>query len=95
MKSSQRELFVDLAKSMKLRYFILAYQAEEKVLRQRVMARAQLGTDASDATVEILNHQIQNYQPLTNAELAYTIEIDTSLDIDLDRIIRIISAGGD
>lgn len=95
LMSSQRELFVDLAKSMKLRYFILAYQAEEKVLRQRVMARAQLGTDASDATVEILNHQIQNYQPLTNVELAYTIEIDTTMDIDLDRIIRIISAGGD
>jgi len=78
---------------MRIRYFILAYQAEEAILKQRVEQRAQRGDDASDATVEILQHQLESYETLTEEEKSFTINIDTSHDIDIDAIIKQIHSG--
>ena len=93
LKLQQRQLFIALAKSMRIRYFILAYQAEEAILNQRVEQRAQRGDDASDATVEILQHQLESHETLSEEEKSFTIDIDTSHDIDIDAIIKQIHFG--
>jgi len=92
LKLQQRKLFIDLARSMKAKYFILAYQAKVEVLKQRIEDRAQQGVDVSDATIEILNSQIQSHEPLTKEELSITINIDTTEDVDLNDIIKKIYA---
>lgn len=88
LKLQQRKLFIDLARSMDIRYFILAYQAEKTLLKQRVEARAQRGDDVSDATVEILEYQLKNHEPLSKEEQSFTIEIDSGKAVDIDAIIQ-------
>ena len=93
LKLQQRKLFIDLAHSMDIRYFVLAYQAENEILKQRVAERAQRGDDVSDATVEILEYQLKNHDPLSKEEQSFTIEIDTSKTVDIDTIIQQIHFG--
>jgi hypothetical protein len=84
----QRRLFIELAKSLYVPYFILDYQASAEVLRQRIFQRTEEGKDVSDATLGILEHQIENYVPLAKEEKPFTIEIDTEQKLDIDRIIK-------
>jgi hypothetical protein len=84
----QRRLFIELAKSLYVPYFILDYQASAEVLRQRIIQRTEEGKDVSDATLGILEHQIENYVPLAKEEKPFTIEIDTEQKLDIDRIIK-------
>ena len=92
LKAKHRQQFVELARSMQIRYLILAYEAEEAILKQRVEQRARRGDDVSDATIEILQQQLENCEPLSAAEQAYTIVIDTSDDVDIDAIAEQIHA---
>ena len=91
LKLQQRKYFIDLAKSMHIRYYVLAYQAEEAILKQRIEARAQRGDDASDATVEILIKQLETHEPLSTEEQPFAIKIDTSRNMDIGAIIRQIT----
>ena len=88
LKLQQRRLFSELAISMNIPYFILAYQAEEAILKQRIKQRVQRDDDASDATVEILQHQLENHEPISEEEKLFTVEIDTSDDVDINAIIK-------
>jgi predicted kinase len=47
-----------------------ACRAPEPVLRQRLLARTAAGTDPSDATVEVMEHQRTWIEPLTSDEQA-------------------------
>lgn len=93
LKVEQRNPFIELASLMRVPYYILNYTAPEEVLRQRVMRRSQRGDDASDATLDILQHQIENYEPLTEDERLFTIDIDTSKEMDIDGIVDLIHVG--
>lgn len=87
LKFQQRQPFIELAKLIRVPYFILNYKTSEKTLRERVEQRTQQGDDASDATPEILQHQIENYEPLSDDERPFTIEIDTEQNIDIEGIV--------
>jgi aminoglycoside phosphotransferase family enzyme/predicted kinase len=88
LKSWQRQLFIELAAGMKISCFILDYQASLDTLRQRVRQRAQEGTDASDATLQILEHQLQSQQPLDPNEQAITVTIDTEQVLNFDKLLE-------
>lgn len=88
LKLQQRRLFSELATSMNIPYCILAYQAEEAILKQRIKQRVQRDDDASDATVEILQHQLENHEPISENEKLFTIEIDANADVDINAIIK-------
>lgn len=87
LKQWQRQLFIELARSVRVKHFIVAYHADESVLRQRVVERAQRNDDVSDATTEVLQNQMQSYEALTDEERLITIEIDTGQPLDFDAII--------
>ena len=70
----------------------MAYHADEAILKQRVVERAQRKDDVSDATLDVLLKQLQSYEPLTDEEQSMTIEIDTTLPVDIDAIIRKVAA---
>jgi predicted kinase len=88
LKQWQRQLFIGLARSVQVAHFIVAYHADEAILKQRVVDRAQRKDDVSDATLEVLHNQLQSYEPLTNEEQSVTIEIDTSQPVDIDVVIK-------
>ncbi len=87
LRLQQRQQFIELARLMRIPYFILDYKASVETLRERVKQRAQQGEDVSDATLEILQHQIAGYEPLSHDEKPFTIEIDTDKGIDVDGIV--------
>lgn len=66
----QRDLFRDLAKKFKAEFKILDLQAAPAILRERVSRRAVQGQDASEADLNVLQHQLENATPLANDELA-------------------------
>lgn len=63
-----RKRFCDLAKTQHVPFRILDFQNHVSVLEQRIRDRKILGTDASDADVEVLHRQLQNHDPLTESE---------------------------
>lgn len=72
-----RQAFRDLAEALECGFRILDVQARPEVLRARVKARAEAGGDASDATLAVLEHQLANYQPLSEEEQALADSVRT------------------
>ncbi len=89
LKSAQRELFRQLANGCGVRFVIIAVQASEQTLRQRVGERQ---NDASEATLEILQRQLQSAQALSAQEQQETITVDTGNTTPVHNIAMIKTA---
>lgn len=64
----QREPMFELAEQLGVPIRIVDCRADADVLRKRVQARADRGSDPSEATVEVLEHQLAAHEPLTAIE---------------------------
>ncbi len=78
LKQEQRQIFFNLAKQVACPFIILHFYAEEALLKRWIIERAEAGKDASEATVEVLEHQLKTEEPITKNEANYIISIDTS-----------------
>jgi aminoglycoside phosphotransferase family enzyme/predicted kinase len=65
LKRVQRRPFATLARSMNVPLVVVDVQARREVLRSRIGARVD---DASEATVEVLEHQLTEAEPITVEE---------------------------
>jgi uncharacterized protein len=68
LKRSQRELFRALASELGVPFVIVDFAASEATLRERIARRAAAGTDASDADLAVLEHQLRIQDPLAPGE---------------------------
>ena len=68
-----------------MRFVILEVIAPEEVLKRRIIARK---NDVSDADIEVLEYQLQNWQALSADELDHAVQIDTEGVIDLSSILE-------
>lgn len=75
----QRDLFRELARTQGVPFHILDFEVPESTLRQRVGMRRRAGRDASEAGLEVLQHQIDQAQPLTANERAHAVPIHAHL----------------
>jgi hypothetical protein len=66
----QRDLLRDVAVNLNVPFTIADCSAPEPVLRERVMRRIERGRDASEATIDVLEHQLAHADPLSSEELA-------------------------
>jgi predicted kinase len=64
LKREQRDLFRNLADKERVPFTILAFQADRAELEQRIAARLKKDDDASDATLQVLESQLQSVEPL-------------------------------
>lgn len=92
LQQDRRALFAQLATELNLPFRILDFQAPEDTLKTRVLQRQQLGNDPSEATQEVLQHQLKTAQPLTEAESTHTIVIDTCADDALNQLISALNS---
>ena len=84
LRQSDRQAFASLASELGVPFFIAACHAPVAVMQERVSKRQQIGQDASDAVVAILQQQLATLEPLTSHELGSAVELDTnSSDLDL------------
>jgi aminoglycoside phosphotransferase family enzyme/predicted kinase len=77
LKQAQREPFTVLADQLGVPYVILEFTAPQNMLRQRIVERARAQHDASEADLEVLEHQLHSVEPLTDKERTRTLTIDT------------------
>jgi predicted kinase len=69
---------MQLARARGARLRIVHCQAPMAVLRQRLQDRAAAGTDASEATVALLDRQPGYWEPFSDAERAAVIAVETA-----------------
>ncbi len=78
LKAWQRKTFRMLAQELAVPFLIIACRAPEDVLRQRVVARARVGNDPSEADPAVLEQQSRALEPLAGAELERCLAVDSS-----------------
>jgi aminoglycoside phosphotransferase family enzyme/predicted kinase len=66
----QRDLLKDVAADLDVPFAIVDCSAPEAVLRDRVLRRHERRRDASEATIDVLDHQLAHEDPLSSEELA-------------------------
>ena len=74
LRRSERAGFQSLAATMGVPYSILAPVAPPDVLRARIAARQALGRDASEATVDVLEYQLRQIEPLDAEERTHLLD---------------------
>ncbi len=85
----QRALFTDDAAISHYHCVILDLKVSESRLRRRIERRKH---DVSDANSRILQNQLQNWQPLTEAEKRFTVTLDLDEGLDLPTIVSQIKS---
>ena len=86
LQRDERRRFQALAAELRLPFSILDCQAGPATLRQRVVARAALGMDASEAGIDVLERQLATRQPLEADEWAFTIEVSTQTPVSIESL---------
>jgi aminoglycoside phosphotransferase family enzyme/predicted kinase len=76
LRRGERERFAALAHEAGASFLIADCAASVATLRARVSAREREAHDASEAGLEVLEHQLASTEPFTPDELAHTMRID-------------------
>ena len=84
----QRDLMRRLAQTCGAPFVILDVQAGDAVLRKRILARHQDNRDASDADLQVLDHQLTHQDPLGEEEQSHVLVVDNSAPPDLEAITK-------
>ena len=82
----RRNQFRDLARQLRVPFLILDVQVRTRSLRIRLLSRATVKRDVSDADLAVLTHQLSKQQSLLNDELGDVIALDNEGPIDRNRI---------
>ncbi len=90
LRAEQRRQFRNLALGLGIPFHILHCEAVGSALLQRVRARAEAESDASEATEAVLKAQMNIQEPLSEDEIALTISVDTTKTVDWTRLIKAI-----
>lgn len=86
LKVADRAMAMSIAKDAALPCVFLQVTASKDVMRDRIRQRSSQETDASEARLDVLEHQLATAEPLTNEEQEIAIACDNSGEIDIDEI---------
>ncbi len=89
LDAARRAPFRELARAIGVPWVILDFDASADTLRRRILQRR---GDASDADLEVLEHQLATRAPLNDDEIAHAMRIDTERPFDVDALARRIQA---
>jgi len=90
LNAQQRAPFLALSSNT----WIVSCEAPEEVLRNRVRARYQAGTDAAEADLAVLERQLATHEKLTTEEMQHTIVIDTQQPCDVQDLAEQLRSKG-
>jgi aminoglycoside phosphotransferase family enzyme/predicted kinase len=74
---ADRDAFRALARRLGVPFAIAGCEAPEALLRERIAARGDTGTDASEADLDVLARQLAAAEPLAAEERTFAVGIDT------------------
>jgi aminoglycoside phosphotransferase family enzyme/predicted kinase len=75
----ERDALHATADALGVPFVILDVQAPESVLRARIRERAAAKSDASEATIAVLDSQLANHEPLASEERPHVVTWNTNL----------------
>ncbi len=82
LNREDRKTILEVATRRRLPALILACDAPDAVLRERVRSRQRADRDASDAGIAVLDLQLKKREPPENSEPVLTVRTDDRLDLD-------------
>lgn len=88
LKQTEREHFHQLAQQLNIPFLVIACNAPREILEKRIQHRLESENDASDATLEVLNHQLNHYDVLTTQELTFSVMISTEDSLDIPTLTK-------
>lgn len=89
---SKRRACRDLASRAGSGLVLISVEADRGTLLERLHARGQELTEASEADTAVLQHQLKHADPLTAAEQAIAIVVDSREPVDADALVARIEA---
>jgi predicted kinase len=75
--SAQRDQFSLLARQCGVPGILISCDAPENILRERIERRSRHEKDASEATLAVLQHQIETHDALTEEERANSLVVSS------------------
>ena len=85
LKRWQRDLFRDLATAFGVAFVVIDFAARDSTLRGRIAQRAAKASDASDADLAVLDHQLRTREPLAPEEQAFVVGYDAEAPLERAR----------
>ncbi|MGM0449922.1 MAG: AAA family ATPase [Pseudomonadota bacterium] len=77
LRLDERNSLAEVAESMAIPFVLIACEAPESVLRERIRARAEQAGEVSEADEAVLEHQLGNADPIDESERCHTIHVHT------------------
>ena len=90
LKQDQRDAARNVAAELGVDAVLVCAEAPVEVLRTRIGKRAAAKSGASEADLAVLDHQLETAAPVGGDKT--TICVDTSLDVDIERLVSAILA---
>ena len=87
LQHEYRQLMRGVAERARVRFIIMDCQAPVEILRQRVSARSSAAEDASEATIGVLDAQLKSWQPLSEDEQIFALQVDTADEASVERVL--------
>lgn len=78
LHKAERARFEEIAENQGVPFLLVSCETSMEQLEARVAARATAGRDASEADLEILQHQQAWLEPVTESERRHVLHVDTS-----------------
>ena len=85
-----RQLFLDLAKNLKIPFLIIDCCAPLEEMKDRVVVRKNKDNDASDADLSVLDFQLMQDQAFTSEETKYLYSLNTGKSAELSELVAIL-----
>lgn len=92
LEAVDRELFITLAKRVRVPWLIVSCHADSETLTRRIRERSHRATDASDADLDILAAQLRSAQPLSEMERAQAVTADPGAPDTIARVVAAVRA---
>ncbi len=90
LRRAQLDPFTELAGEHGVPCFVIDCRATESELRRRVAARQRARADVSDAGLEVLERQLQAYQPLAASGLDAELLVTGSDTAAMDALVKLL-----
>jgi hypothetical protein len=88
LQQRQRQCFVDLAKQLQAKLYILDCTASLATLHERIRKRVSDASNASEADLMVLEHQLAHHDALTEHEEQFVIQVAMDEDHDFAGLVR-------
>jgi aminoglycoside phosphotransferase family enzyme len=92
LRRADREPFIQLANTRNIRWHLLDVTAAEPILRERIVARHAGRSDASEADLAVLDHQLHNHEPFTADEQNHCLPLNTDGEWSVAPLIHVLHA---